>query len=447
MNKNKSKMHWQVIILITTLLWTSNATAALIAAKSCSQIDVQDAINAAIDEDIVSIPPGTGNWSTAVSWADKNIRVIGAGEGKTIINVGSLGFSIIADNKAAFRISAMTINQAINGIAVQIINRKHTPTGGSYSKGWRLDHLTLTANGLTDVRSIFVFGLTYGVIDHVSWSSDYSIAQFMTHYAYTNDNSEADGQPFNQGTISWGLTYSLGDANAIYVEDSTLNASSTGGWAADVWYGGSVVFRYNTINRCQISTHSARSTARGGKRIEVYNNKFVAVGMSDTRVVWWRSGTGVVFNNTIDSTGQLQVDNQRTCSAFDTRCSGTQPYDGNISDTGWPCLDQPGRGYGAPQNQPSMPIYAWNNGPQDDCRTTQATCANSTNISVNSNFDQCLTSPPPVLTDHLKTGAGHANGQVDYVNNGSTAMPGYKPYTYPHPLTLQLQPPHNLRFQ
>jgi len=426
--------------LAACVVLISGVNYSLAATSSCdgSLSDCQAKVNSAIDGDIITFPAGTFTWTTSLSFNSKNISIFGAGEDKTIINANGTGFDIRTDTKAAFRISNMTINQKTGCVtAIKINNTKRTPTGGAYSTGWRVDHITITANDLNNVRSIFVYGLTYGLIDHVKWSSNYSIAQFLTHYAFTNDNSEADGQPFNQGTISWSLAHSLGDANAIYVEHSTLNASSTGGWAADVWYGGEVVFRYNTINRCQISTHGARNSARGGKRLEVYHNKLVGLGMKDKRVVWWRSGSGVVFNNSIDDIGYISVDNQRTCLEMATRCGvNGNLYDMNLDGTGWPCLDQPGRGYGAPLKQISNPIYAWNNGIQDDCRTTQITCKNTKNIEIGNDYELCLTAAPPKLSTHLKTGTGHVGGVVDYVNNSETPKPGYIPYEYPHPLTM-----------
>ena len=45
-------------------------------ADSCSQSDVQTAINAASSGDVVSIPSGTCSWASAVT-LNKNITVIG----------------------------------------------------------------------------------------------------------------------------------------------------------------------------------------------------------------------------------------------------------------------------------------------------------------------------------------------------------------------------------
>lgn len=180
-------------------------------------------------------------------------------------------------------------------------------------------------------------------------------------------------------------------------------------------------------------THAGRSTHRGGLKLEVYNNTFT----SNIGFIWpalIRSGTGVIFNNIVSGnyvTKNYLIDNQRTCLAsFGPRCDGNSAkYDGNTpGEYGWPCEGQIGRGGGAWGRQTSVPLYAWNNG--------------SIVIAVNSNFDLCLSAPPPILSDHIKATA-HSNGEVDYANNGSTPRPGYTPYTYPHPLRRPA-PPQNL---
>ena len=442
-NEMKKIFLFAFVILAINLIYISNVSATIFNCDG-SYDDCQAKITAASDGDIITLPEGTFNWDSSVSWTNKNIDIIGSGEGITTITTGHTfgAFYIIATTKANFRISNLSINQGVNGKALWITNLSGNPTGGTYSPGWRFDHLEIIANGLTDVRSIYIKGLSYGVIDNVTWSSDYPIANFLTHYAQS-DNVEVFGT-FGMGTVAWSLNHSLGDNNAIYVEDCTINGSSTGGWAADVWYGGEVVFRHNAINRCQISTHGARYSARGGRRIEAYNNSFVASGMNDKRVIWWRSGSGVAFNNTIDSAGSIVVDNQRTCLNMATRCDGINgnAYDMNIDGNGWPCLDQVGRWQGSPLSQSSEPVYAWHNGTQADCATDQSTCVDSNHINVNIDFDLCTSDAPPSLSTHLKTigdASPHTGGVIDYINNGSTPKPGYASYTYPHPLRNQAQ--------
>src|SRR6202011_1336643 len=70
-----------------------------------------------------------------------------------------------------------------------------------------------------------------------------------------------------------------------------------------------VVVRHNIIRRSNMGNHGTDTTGRmrGGRMFEVYNNQFLGVfptpagGSSDyaSRAVYFRSGTGVVWGNTI----------------------------------------------------------------------------------------------------------------------------------------------------
>ena len=111
-----------------------------------------------------------------------------------------------------------------------------------------------------------------------------------------------------------------------------------------------------------------------------------------------RSGTGVVFNNTIAGNytqPSVLIDNQRSptgdgCEVISpplNGCDGTSSYDGNLEANGWPCLDQIGR---RSSDQSSVPLYLWNNGPQPTCGAPSAAgapCDGSLPAIVN--CDEC----------------------------------------------------------
>src|SRR5437764_3206974 len=63
---------------------SGSATGATIAAKSVSFADVGSAVAAAKDGDIVTVPAGTGTWTTSLTITN-NITLQGAGAGATII--------------------------------------------------------------------------------------------------------------------------------------------------------------------------------------------------------------------------------------------------------------------------------------------------------------------------------------------------------------------------
>jgi hypothetical protein len=181
-----------------------------------------------------------------------------------------------------------------------------------------------------------------------------------------------------------------------------------------------------------VYSHWTRSGEIGGIKYEIYNN--VMTGNTNNQTpVRLEAGTGVVFNNTVNSfANQFVIDERRGQQYENTgplfMCDGTHAWDGNIEASGWPCLGQIGRSPGyAYGSQTSSPLYAWNNGSETGC-STGGSCTNSVNLTV---MDVGGSVSPYLF---LKTtGSPHTNGDVDYVNNGSTPMPGYTSFTYPYP--------------
>lgn len=69
--------------------FTGDAKAAIINATSCSSADIQDAVNAASDGDIVMVPAGNCTWTSGLSIPDtKGITLKGAGANNTIVTTG-----------------------------------------------------------------------------------------------------------------------------------------------------------------------------------------------------------------------------------------------------------------------------------------------------------------------------------------------------------------------
>jgi hypothetical protein len=415
------------LLSVPVALWADAHSAA-----SCTLEDVQTAINAAIDNDTVTIPAGMCAWTGAVIWSNKNISVIGAGIGQTIITGKGARFYIHTETKAAFRISRITFSGSDHtGVPIQIKNNFNTPTSG-----FRIDHVRFHYTDDVGATIILITGLTYGVIDNCIF--DLTAGLILQHYAYT------ENEGVYQGTTSWSLPLDLGGPSAIYFEDNDVNFSSTGnGYTGmnDSWTGGRLVFRYNDIMQAMFQTHGARGSFRGGLKLEIYNNAMRADNPKWDRLAQLRSGTGVFFNNSISGYDYpfLTMDCPRVCdstvSAFG-RCDGTSQWDGNTpGEAGWPCLDQPGRGPGPLGNQPSVPLYAWNNGPESGCHTG-GPCTDQKVLVASWGYELCAPGPPYTASYIKTTGdtAPHAGGVLDFVNNGKTPMPGYTPYTYPHPL-------------
>jgi hypothetical protein len=432
----KKILQFTTALLGVSMVFISYALSATINATSCSQSNVQTAISTAVGGDVVLIPAGSCTWATPVSWSNKNISVIGAGVGNTIITGATL-FSIqITTNPASFRVSGMTLTGTTPNKVISI----NSSNVKAAIKGWRVDHVRFnySSGGL----AFYITGVNWGLIDHCTFDgSGYEISAI---FAYLN--SEGSGTGYLSGDYDWSLPLHLGSDEAVYFENCDINFSSGTTQVFDLVYGGRAVLRYSTIDYSYFITHSARTGDRGGLLYEVYNNTFTGKGFF--RPAQLRSGTGIIFNNTITGygTNTFDLDNQRSstengCYVVNAplnRCNGSSSYDGNIDSNGWPCLDQIGRAPGTIGNQPSEPLYTWNNGSNATCATGGA-CNNSVVADINGG---CPSSAGWIKT--IGNASPHSGGVLDYVNNGSMPKPGYKPYTYPHPLNA-IAPPRNLR--
>jgi hypothetical protein len=419
-----------LIILFGSFGLAKSSEAATINAASCSQSDVQGAIANAQDGDTVSIPAGSCTWTSAVGWSNKNISLIGAGIGNTVITNGiadpySGVIGVGNASKSSFRISGMTIIQGSLSDGIHV-----SSTGSSNStKGWRIDHIRFYSTGNPN-SSIYFAGINWGVIDNclfegAGWVAVYVRPYIDAEYPYSTFSAAGDhasALPLNMGTDE-----------AVYIEDCTYNFTSMGA-VLDGEFGARAVIRYNNIAGTYIQTHSARMGGRGSVSYEIYNNVMDGKNSQSIWVpIWLRSGTGVIFNNTISNymSNMIAIDDQRTfeSSIYSQgawyRCDGhvTAPpgVDGDLgsgNQAGWPCLDQIGW-YGPYANQKNVPLYAWNNGA----------------VTIGLANDQ--SGNHPWVSDHIKTvndSNPHPGNVVDYINNGTIPKPGYVPYIYPHPL-------------
>lgn len=399
------------------------AAGDIIQAAGCSQTEVQAAIDAAGDGDFVLIPAGACAWTTpaaqtpAVAVDGKAVTVLGAGVGRTVIS-DSTGLNW---NETLFRIDAAAGKPfRVSGLTVIGQGAEHYDSFAAISiygtgDAFRVDHIRFDNIG---GRSILVDGDVFGVIDH---------CEFIQPNGQGVIVSDNRGSP--EGSTAWEEPLSYGTARAVYIEDSLFQWSSGEDGATDCGNGGRYVFRHNTVAGVTVGNHGMDSKPRSCMQMEIYDNTFVPV----THNIWYaiqsRGGTAIVFNNTLtgDYGMPIGVTNYRSCCYAGAACTpqpdpphgdcnGSNPLDGNTQPQsaykGWPCKDQIGRGTA----QSSAPFYEWNN-------TFNGA---DVDVTVYNAWAGC-TDPKP--SDHIKENR-------DYFND--TPMPGYTPYTYPHPLTKDL---------
>lgn len=336
----------------------NSSTPQVIQATSCSTSDVQRALNQAGNGDTVSIPAGICHWTKGIEYTlVGSLTIMGAGDqslgggDKTVIvddmddrrDPGLLKINTVAGQ--TFRLTGLTIRAG----TMRVTFNGAVRIAGS-SKAVRVDH-----NHFDHVRdqSLTLGGWEYGVVDHNLF--DYHKTQVTVRHGQWN--GETDGW----GDQSWADSSYFGSEKFIFIEDNVFNGSATikgGGAADDCDHAGRLVFRYNTLNSATIQVHEMSGRGQGCRAYEVYNNTVNAPDV-ETVFAYLRTGTGLFWGNSV--TGAVLFvsahnDRSETMNANYPppprswgKCGtllGPSSWDGNTDQTGYPCLNQLGRGKG-----------------------------------------------------------------------------------------------------
>lgn len=424
-----------VLLALYTLVQATTYTAA-----GCSQAQIQACHDGSApcvgmtDGDTLAVPAGTCTWTTNDGLAiTKDIVLQGAGKTLTVITDN---ISRSVDGPAVLMTIALgsgATHFRLTGFAFHDSGTTNPSTDGAIklsgaTKAWRIDHNDWTLNN----TALYVTGDTYGVFDHNSVTQPGKEIIAVRHDAWGGVGAYGDN--------SWADTPNFGTNQFIFLEQNIINTGGVG--LNDCVAGGRLVIRYNDLTNSYPSGHGTDTSGRerGCRVIEVYqndiaNHRATASVFSGETIVsgtpscppnftfgtYIRSGTAAIHHNTwhcfdYGIVAQLYRDpgiNQT--SALWGLCTGSNPWDQNGGpETGYACLDQPGMGKGdllsgatpsaAWPHQASEPIYEWAN--------TWVDNGNGGNIGGGS-------------TVTIVTGRDFIHG----------AMPGYTPYTYPHPLT------------
>jgi len=392
---------WGIMIYVLTIGLFTAIHAVIISAPTCSQTDVQSAINATKAGDTVALPPGSGTWGGVVSM-DKGITLLGAGAGKTVINnamAGSYTGQLVCDTGSFRRFSGITFNG--NAAAVTVYNLE---VGGAGV--FRIDHCAFTVPSGGTAVQLWGGALT-GVIDHNAFNAAGN-AEIIHNSAY--GPSDASG---------WSYDIVPGSGDAVYIEDDTFTNNATGNpayfWgcsAVQSYYGARTVFRHNSVEMAQIDQHGTAGMI-GARWWEIYENTFSTTvpNASQCCYITLRAGSGVVFNN--HHTGANQV---------------TGTIDLYEEDSGYPALYQIGRG----KNQVSDPAYVWNN-------DASMSVGSQTPAMVQVNRDYYLSARPgyvPYIYPHPLTDGTSITGRMPGAPQRQDFFAVWNPLTSSIVLTL-----------
>lgn len=354
-----------VVLLLPVRLHAQCSGASPTWTTTPDESSVQTCVNNASAGDTVNITagPGSATWTSTLT-IGKAITVIGPGASSLIIydyvNQAALFNYSASSTSGLFRLSGLSIepSSSLTGAMVgntfptSVIVLSGTCTTVTCSSV-RVDNLSFSGwvtYGYGNASNNYFSPLiapdnVFGVIDHNQWISTtggiFVDAGYSTYFG-ANESGSAFGDN------SWSSPDTYGTASALYVEANTLDGTSTTGptiYVTDTDYTGGARFvvRFNTLTNADVYEHGTETSqrVRGGRQIEVYNNNFTcSTTFTCNALLTMRSGTGLIFDNTINSgSGEMNtlvdMQNQRTFANFTPwgECDGTGPYDENDGTT------------------------------------------------------------------------------------------------------------------
>jgi hypothetical protein len=363
------------LVLGILLLSFVHCEAGDVNAHSPSLSDVSAAVVLAQQGDTVHVPAGTAAWATTLNIA-KNITLLGAGEGKTVITENlprsgspplinvSLSHDSPASLKYSFRLSGFTFTSPSTSTIlgsdhafITVKGRSNyvaTPTAANpapYVLGCvsrvRLDHLTLNnLNGLS-----LLVDSCLGVADHITQTTTtsrytgYPIKVFHTNWtpARKPDNSGPMTTLATNGFGSWADDPYWGTDKFFFFEDCSFTVPDTTN-VADNEEGARVAFRHCTFNGGGgLATHGMEGRAQPGiKQQEVYNNYYnVNRVLAQTRsgsILWFNNlltaaGGGLPFYNYRQAISYTHWGTADGTCRYDNNAGGSPIYTGTVTAT------------------------------------------------------------------------------------------------------------------
>jgi hypothetical protein len=507
---------WLPVLMLLTAF--SAAEAQTINAASCNASDVQSALNSvAADGTTVVIPSGTCLWSSGVVYNQTYSTVV-QGQSTTTGTCAPGGScsatdsTIIQDNinhnsgdPATFQaITAPGKSFRLTGITLQwASNNSSTSYNGlirinGSSQAVRIDH-----NHFYQLSLIHIIpgGWLYGVIDHNLFEFG-NASEMGVKPEDPGWNGVSESGP---GDASWADSSHFGSNRFMFIENNTFQmaaGSTNHGFAFDCIAGGRFVFRYNVVGyHVATQTHGVSGSSSNGdnerpcRAHEEYGNTFTydtSPNGSDTNTYFSflednEAGSGLFWNNTV--TGFQTIEREDTVRTNNITypqvptpngwgyCGsplGPSTWDGNTNSTGYPCLDQVGRGQGDmltgafPNKLDSVTgTITWPNEAPDPWYVWNITYNTFSNITMNGwwtnldsaaveNRDYYLELPNYTESGTFSGTAGIGVGLYSGIPSKCTPLVAYwatdqntlyqcsapntwtayyTPYTYPHPLT------------
>jgi FG-GAP-like repeat len=226
--------------------------------------------------DTITLPAGTFTWSTGVH-ISKGITLQGAGVGVTIIKDAVQSGQLIQWTLVAGATARLTGVEFEDGGR---INRAMAPNGilhvdGSNTNGsqFRWDHCKWA-----NMNGYPVLDTVIGVVDHNIF---YKSTKFCTTYVYGSRWN--DYPPYGDASWSTPTNFGTSQF-LFFEDNSYSNNNTDGlDVIFDAFAGARFVVRHNSINNAYVADHGTESSGRirGSRAVEVYNNTYAGTNLNN----------------------------------------------------------------------------------------------------------------------------------------------------------------------
>ncbi len=504
------------LLFLVALATPTRARADTVDAASCNPDDVETALGLAASGDTVAIPAGTCHWTRGIDWsAPSDVTLIGAsdlsvrgGDDATVIvdDAADGAPLLFVRTSGAFRLAGVTFRGGAGAIKETAV----VAIGGA-SDAVRVDHVhfdmpAYTTGEAQNSKMIRFLGDLSGVV----YESAFDMIDIGNYLFFQGADDDAWAEPTD-----------FGGPRFVFVEDNDFRGRDTGlgrfvTSVTDCNAGGRFVIRFNALESTAVGqTHPTGGAGRGrGCRAhELYRNTVTAAPSYDASTdepsftfAYMTSGTLMIWGNDFGDSlfknflylNSLRKDNTTYSESptpdgwgyCGTELTGTgSAWDGNTDAvTGYPCLDDVGRGQGdlisgdfpsamntrtgtiAWPQQALEPVYAWANTGSVHSGWGGARLSNHADTRLRENRDFYLeaasftgatgvgmgprASRPTTCTPGVAYWSTDQGGDWDAAN--ATTQDGtldvctatdtwrdaqYTPYPHPHPLVSGVAPP------
>lgn len=282
----KPRMGVKRLAAVAWLVSMAVSSAATLVAPALDWLAVSNTCAAAASGDVVLLPAGAAVWGASLAITNKNLRLVGAGAGATVIiddipktspETPVVKF-VTADSPDLAGVSSVTFQPGPRNLLETFNGRVRVMGTG---KRTRIDHCAFGVPGAPySGVPVGYDGFVHGVLDHCVFTVNHTHPVIVNHGDWQpyNGARPANGLPYTHGHGSWADAPYWGSDRFVFVESNVMTdiLLPNNPAAIDLFLGARIVVRHNIGTNIFLIAHGTEGQGRGARLMEDYRNRYVA---------------------------------------------------------------------------------------------------------------------------------------------------------------------------